>query len=338
MSTRNQFAVWVLAFTLSAGPVVRAGPGPQGASGELLLISLRATATAQGNCVLLKEVATFRGGSPELVERVAGLDVIDAPSAGKTTTISKEAIAFRLQLAGIDRRAFHLEGADQIVVGPPGPRFTADDLVAAARTQLLRHLPWPAADVCIQAAQPPKVPNVELGPDDQVSLEAELHSSGNVVGRMLVDVAVLVNGRRRAVVTVGLDVRLNQQLALASRRIGAGEVLSADNLKPDRRVVNGVSPYLTFAECAAGKRAKRAIPAGQLLAPADVEAEGAGKSLVKQHELVKLVAKVGAMRVTALGEALQDGSAGQFIRVKNVDSKNVVLGRVADRALVEVDY
>jgi len=103
-------------------------------------------------------------------------------------------------------------------------------------------------------------------------------------------------------------------------------------------VVRGVSPYLTFAECATGRRAKRAIPAGQLLAPCDVEAEAAGKLLVKQHDLVKLTAKVGAMRVTALGEALQDGGAGQCIRVKNVDSKNVILGRVVDRSLVEVDY
>ncbi len=338
MRARNSFSGGVLALTLTTGLLVGGGPGPQGASGGLLLVSLRSTAAAQGGCVLLKDVATFRGGTPELVERVAGLDLIDAPPAGKTAMISKEAIAFRLQLAGIERRAFHLEGADQVVVNPPAPRLTADKLVAVAREQLLHHLPWPADDVRIQVPQVPQVPNLELNRDDQVRLEAELRSSGNIVGRMMVDVAVLVNGRRRTVVPVALDLQLNQQLALASRRIEAGEVLSKENLRPDRRVVGGVSPYLTYAECVAGKRAKRALPAGQLLAPADVEAAAAGKSLVKQHELVKLVAKVGPMRVTALGEALQDGSVGQFIRVKNVDSKSVILGRVVDRSLVEVNY
>lgn len=342
MKPAHHFAAWILVCVLVSGSIRGAGPEETSPSasgaGGLLLVSLRPTVAAQGACVVLKDVATFRGGSPTLLQRIADLDLIDAPSAGQTTTISKEAIAFRLQLAGIDRRAFHLEGADQVVVRSPGLRLTEEDFVAAARKHLLHHLPWPADDVRIQVIQPPHVPALDLGRGDQVSLEAELHSSGNMVGRVLVDIAVLVNGRQRAVVPVGLDIKLHQQLALAARRIEAGEVLSKENLRPDRRVVGVANPYLTFADCAAGKRAKRAIPAGQLLAPVDVEMKAATKFLVKQHDLVKLMAKVGSMRVTALGEALQDGGAGQFIRVKNVDSKNVILGRVVDRSLVEVDY
>lgn len=344
MRPANQPAAWLLLLTLAGGSVL--GRGPDGAPPDagnpargLLRITVRPTATAQGPCVLLRDVADANGGDPDLWARVADLDLIDAPPAGQTATILVAAIAFRLQLAGIDRRAFHLEGADRVVVGPPGPAVTGQDLVAAAREHLLHHLPWPAADLRIEAAQPPQVPAVDLGRDDRLRLQADVRSSGSsMVGRVVVEVTVLVNDQKRAVVPVALEVQLQQQLAMTARRIEAGEVLSKENLIPQRRVLRGVSPYLTFAECAAGRRAKRAIPAGQLLAPCDVEGEAAGKLLVKQHDLVKLTAKVGAMRVTALGEALQDGGAGQCIRVKNVDSKNVILGRVVDRALVEVDY
>jgi flagella basal body P-ring formation protein FlgA len=60
--------------------------------------------------------------------------------------------------------------------------------------------------------------------------------------------------------------------------------------------------------------------------------------LVKQHDVVKLVAHVGPLRVVQFGEAMQDGRAGQLIRVRNVDSQHVVTGRVVDRSVVEVDY
>jgi flagella basal body P-ring formation protein FlgA len=330
--------------TLAGGSVLGRAPDRSPASANppsrgLLHINVRPAANAQGPCVLLKDVAELSSGDADLWARVADLDLIDAPPTGKSTTILVAAIAFRLQLAGIDRRAFHLEGADRVVVGPAGPRVTGEDLVAAARDHLLHHLPWPADDVRIEVVQPPQLPALDVRRDDRLRLQANVRSSGSsMVGRVVVDVAVLVNDQKRAVVPVSLDVHLQQQLAMTSRRSEAGEVLSKENLIPERRLVRGVNPYLTFAECAAGRRAKRAIPAGQLLAPCDVEAEAAGRFLVKQHDLVKLTAKVGAMRVTALGEALQDGGAGQSIRVRNVDSKNVILGRVVDRSLVEVDY
>jgi flagella basal body P-ring formation protein FlgA len=54
--------------------------------------------------------------------------------------------------------------------------------------------------------------------------------------------------------------------------------------------------------------------------------------------MVRLVANIGAVRVTARAEALQDGRAGQAIRVRNVDSNRIVSGRVIDRNLVEIEY
>jgi hypothetical protein len=60
--------------------------------------------------------------------------------------------------------------------------------------------------------------------------------------------------------------------------------------------------------------------------------------LVKPRDMVRLVARIGAMRVTALGEALQEGRKGETVRVRNVDSSKVVAGRVADAQVVEIDY
>jgi len=105
------------------------------------------------------------------------------------------------------------------------------------------------------------------------------------------------------------------------------------------RVVDGVTNYPTHAECMGGMKAKRAIAAGSVLTREDVVPINAlHPKLVKAHDLVKLVATVGPVRVVTLGEAMQDGAAGQMIRVQNIDSKKAILGKVIDRNMVEVGY
>jgi flagella basal body P-ring formation protein FlgA len=331
---------------------------PQQKRGSCLVVALNPEATVRAPCVLLKDLATFKGATSDLEKRVAALDVADAPAPGGSVIVSKEQVAFRLQLAGIDPRDFRMEGAAKAVVrsmANPGPMTNMDgvlpvslsstesmlterDFETAAQQYLSGRLPWPPEDVRIQLAQPPVLPTLKLSSGDQVRLNPELRPGGSLLGRVFVDIAVLVNGRQSALVPVALDVKRTQQLAVASRRIENGEVVSKENLYADRRVVTEPSQYLTCAECAGGKRAKRTIPAGQLLSRGDVEALPVSDLLVKQHDLVKLMARVGPLRVVALGEALQDGGAGQSIRVRNVDSKSIILGRVVDRSIVEVDY
>ncbi len=87
-----------------------------------------------------------------------------------------------------------------------------------------------------------------------------------------------------------------------------------------------------------GRRARRAVAAGRLLEPDDVETEAQAAIVIQQNDLVHLLARVGPLQVKARGEAMQNGRAGQLIQVRNTDSKAIVTGRVVDRSTVEVEY
>jgi len=81
------------------------------------------------------------------------------------------------------------------------------------------------------------------------------------------------------------------------------------------------------------------LPAGQMIPPSAIEPSNADNPiLIKQHDPVKVVARVGKLCITVLAEAQQDGRAGESIRVRNVDSRKDVVGRVVSRGLVEVEY
>lgn len=59
--------------------------------------------------------------------------------------------------------------------------------------------------------------------------------------------------------------------------------------------------------------------------------------IVKQRDLVKLVATIGSVRIVTTGEAMQDGKMGDVIRVRNIESNRVVNGRIDARGVVSVD-
>lgn len=60
--------------------------------------------------------------------------------------------------------------------------------------------------------------------------------------------------------------------------------------------------------------------------------------VVRTRDMVKIVAQIGAARIEAGGEALQDGRIGEMIRVRNLESSRIVQGRVDEGGIVRVDY
>jgi hypothetical protein len=83
-----------------------------------------------------------------------------------------------------------------------------------------------------------------------------------------------------------------------------------------------------------------AVALGVSAEPATPKAKGgqfaADAVLVRALQPVTMVVNTGGLRVSAVGEALQDGKPGQLIKVRNPDSKKVVTGTVVGANEVEV--
>jgi flagella basal body P-ring formation protein FlgA len=58
--------------------------------------------------------------------------------------------------------------------------------------------------------------------------------------------------------------------------------------------------------------------------------------VVKRGQQVKIAIKAGALLLTATGLAYNDGKLDQMIKVQNISSSKIILGRVAGPGLVEV--
>jgi flagella basal body P-ring formation protein FlgA len=131
-----------------------------------------------------------------------------------------------------------------------------------------------------------------------------------------------------------VQIRYYGSVLVAARALRRGTIIQASELALEERdLQTGPFGYLTDIEDALGKRVTRPVAAGSPITEAYLE----DQPLVIRGQQVLLVAETPYMRVRMTGTAMQDGAAGDRIRVRNKRSKRVVEGRVGPDGLVRVD-
>lgn len=309
------------------------------AAGEPVRVELPDRAAVAAAVVTVADVARLSGGDPVTRTTIARLDLAELPARGDTgLTLTRRQVEFRLKLAGLAADEYLLLGADRVTVAVARRAVTADEVTAAARDALRKRLPWPAEELSVEVVQPVAAKLPEAAADEDVSITAEPHAGTVNLGRTQMDVTIRVRGERRLAVPVVLDAKLIQPVAVLLKPVQAGEPLTEQAIRVERRPVDAGRRHLSAGELV-GRKVTRPLPAGHTLSAGDVEQPTATAEppLVRTRQRVTLTVTIGAMTVSAAGEALQDGKLGQTVRVQNADSKKVLTGRVSGPGTVDID-
>jgi flagella basal body P-ring formation protein FlgA len=132
---------------------------------------------------------------------------------------------------------------------------------------------------------------------------------------------------------VSLDVRIFADLPVPVQNIKRHEILSADMFTLERFDITSITEQLLIDEKQmAGCRARQNLPAGRYVAMRRVEAVPD----VENGSNVTIVGKGAAFEIRARGIALQTGIVGETIKIKNVDSRKILVGKVAGPGMVEI--
>jgi flagellar basal body P-ring formation protein FlgA len=312
---------------------------PEAQVEERVVVTLRPAAVVIGPRICIKDVATLDKGNLWTRELIGELDLADLSGPDKPVWMLREQVFYRIRMTKIRPDQFRVEGADAVRISQGSPQSIEEEIVAAAKTLVLERIPAVVQDASIQLAAPISGIPARPAGAEKVRFEANLQSPAIPIGRVHVDVTLLSRDRVEATVAVHLIVRYRQKVAVASRRVDRGEALTDKNVYLVERTLDSLEDYLTAPQDLAGQRTKRPLQPGQILTRSDCEpAPSEMPVLVKQQTLVKIIARLGGLELVTMGEAMQDGRGGQLIRVRNIDSRNVVVGRVVDRSSVQVDY
>lgn len=129
------------------------------------------------------------------------------------------------------------------------------------------------------------------------------------------------------------NIKVFGQVVVAAEPLLRGRPIRREQLKVVERELSGLSyGYFERPDRLQGMLADRPIPAGTVLTPNQVEAP----RLIRRGDRVTLLAGGDRIEVRMRGEAMSDGTRGERIRVKALDSQRVIEGWVVSRGVVKV--
>lgn len=164
------------------------------------------------------------------------------------------------------------------------------------------------------------------------SLVPTLESPAVPVGRVTVRVSCESDSVRWRLF-VPAKVSLFEQVLVTKRPLARHEVLQAADITFMERDVGLLGDqYLTDPTLALGKRAKRQLSGDMVIGAKHLEND----EIVKRGDKVVISAANTQISVRMPGEALQAGTVGSQIRVRNTRSGRVVTARVIGPGQVEV--
>jgi flagella basal body P-ring formation protein FlgA len=236
------------------------------------------------------------------------------------------------QLAGI-ARAHGIAwrpagGAERVVIERPGRALPREEALLALRAALRHQGLDEEAELDPQGFAPPMVPE---GAFVQIAVEgAVLDAAG---GRFAATLAVMADGMPTQRIRLAGRVVATVPVLVATRRMAAGEVVRAADVRvisvPASRLRPGAAQA---ADGVVGQALRRPAAADQPLLLADLALPVA----VERGQTVTMVFEVPGMVLTAQGRALDGAARGATVAVMNLASRAVVEAQVIAPGRVRV--
>ncbi len=163
-------------------------------------------------------------------------------------------------------------------------------------------------------------------------LQAYLPPSGKKSGR--VTVGIRCDGTKPWSLYMPARVALMADVVVVRRALHRGQRIDRADLALEKQDLSRQNrAYFTRIEEVTGKIADRAMSPGRVLNPALLD----DPLTIERGSRVNIIARIGGIQASMRGQALDDGSLGERIRIRNIDTKRELKARVASAGSVIVD-
>jgi flagella basal body P-ring formation protein FlgA len=327
----NHRLLWIvlIGYALSLASVCDAAASGNevGPRDDLVRIHLPREVTVENPLLSLGQVAVITGANP-LTTTASNVRLGRFSVPGQRITLDRTTILSRLASQGIPAEKVALTGADAVMVRRHQQIISGDEFVSFARLFLQQNPPGPSPCDGTAAAKPKDLalPNEPKN----MQLTARFIENG-ASGFATVQVAVVVDGREVGSRTVPLRLRYRCRKAVTLLEIPEGATLTPENVKieetlSDRPEAGWKSPY--------GLVALRNLPTRTEIRGDMIDAPQPSL-LIRRNETVVIRVQRPGFLVTAVGLAMQEGRAGQYVKVRNTDSHRIIVCKVNDDGTVE---
>jgi flagella basal body P-ring formation protein FlgA len=322
--------IWSLFVILDFGFVNSICQATTEAVESRLTIILPSEATIDGEMLTLGQIAEVTGDEALAAEaRQVGLGRIAV--AGQKITIDRTLILSRLMSSPdvINFNKPEFAGAEKVTVSRAANVVKGSKFVESASLFLATGAKngsiakWEVIRQPAEMVLPSDAKNIELSP--------RLVSQSNA-GQATVEVRVISEGKIIGTRQVSFRPKYSVSRVITLTELSAGQTITAENTRLEKAVSDDPQPAGWTAPY--GFAAVRNLPAGTLIGPGMAKAPVPEIKIERNQNVVIRIDRPGIV-VTATGKAMQQGRAGEFIKVRNVDSQRVILAKVNEDGTVE---
>jgi len=296
-----------------------------------LIVRLTDMATVVGPNINVGEVADLIGAGNGNLERVRRLIVGTAAPAGDTATITQQYIKICLRREGFSLSDFDFEGADASKVLTQSQEFYPSTLLPEIKKFVLKQVREESGNVDVKLS----------GQDKKIILPAgEIESnfrptfSGKYEGSVILTAELEINDRLQKVLPLHVDIEIFHPVVVTTQRLEKGDKFTVDNVAlvrtPTSKILLGSLSQLNYVT---GRTAAVSLVPGVVLRISDIFDPPA----IVHGSIVQAIVRYGNVELRVDARAIEDGKAGDNIRVENTDSHKVLKGKVLDEKTVLIE-
>ncbi len=295
--------------------------GKEASSNATVEIYLPRKISVECESLTLRDISLVSTESEKLTRAVESLAMGRAPWTEERIVIDRATILSRLASNGLKASRVTFSGADEVAVSRKETSVSSTRIVKAAEAFLESNLESKKGTTW-RVAREPK--NVTLPEKLDVELQAELDPN-SPHGYLRVNVKVLDDRKELDAVSVLFEVAYPVQKVVATQDIEAGEKITSDNIKIVTETSatpsdeDFVPPYGLVAKHSIRKDAE--ISRSILQVPER-------PMLIQRNQVVEMRLEGDGFAVRAVGQALERGRAGDLIKVRNIDTKRVIVAKI----------
>jgi flagella basal body P-ring formation protein FlgA len=280
------------------------------------------------NCFRLGQVGIIRG-EESLVVRAKEIALGRLSVPGQKIVVDRSVVLSRLACSGIPSSKVTFTGAEKITVKREHQIIKGRQFVELAGSFLKKN---PSVRSACQL-DPVWLPKDLAIPDASKDIKfcARLVRS-SATNRAKVQIDVLADGKQIGTRDVAFLLKYNRRRLVALVDIPVGTAISAENVKIEKTLSNCPEPAGWSPPY--GLIAKRQIAANTVVHSHMI---GPVKPplIIKRNQTVVIRIERPGLFVTAVGKAIQQGRAGEYIKVQNKDSRRIILARVNEDGTVK---
>jgi flagella basal body P-ring formation protein FlgA len=309
-------------------PVETAECKPEIINNRPLQVYLPREVTVQGNVLTLGQISVVRG-DPALSATATQVGLGQFSVPGQKAVLDRPTILSRLASQGIPTERVRLTGAEAVTVRRLQKAVTTEEFLEMAQTFLKQHPPGPSICEAVPTIKPKDL--VLQGHIEDLQVTPRFVRTA-ARGLVTVQITVTADGKERGVREIPLRLKYQGHRVVAAREIPEGTALTPENLKIETVVSDQPEP--------AGWKPPYGLVAARTLAPdtevrEDMANAAQSPVVVLRNETVVIRVQQPGLLVTAVGVALQEAHAGEYVKVRNVDSSRVIVCKVSPDGTVE---